>query len=872
MLRRVSQSIFHAVCISALALFACTFAAHAQRLPAGVVPVHYGLTLAPDLKAATFTGDETLDVAIQQPTNAITLNAAEITFGAVTITAQGSTQTATVTLDADKEQATLHVAQALPAGPASIHILYTGILNNELRGFYLSKTARRNYAVTQFEPTDARRAFPSFDEPELKATYTTSLIVDKGDTAISNTNIVSDTPGPVAGKHTLTFATTPKMSTYLVAFLIGDFQCVSGESDGVPIRACATPDKVQMGRFAVQAAEFVLHYYDHYFGIKYPMPKLDMIAIPDFEAGAMENFGAITYRETDFLIDEKTAPLAAKKRVAIVVAHEMAHQWFGDMVTMQWWDNLWLNEGFATWMESKPVAAWHPEWKQPQDDALDLDAILNMDAGRVTRTIRAQADTPAQINEMFDGITYQKGGAVLAMVENYLGEETFRRGVHKYLLAHMYGNATAEDFWNAQTAVSHKPVDKIMQSFVALPGVPLLRFTAPAQGTTQVEQQRFFLSPEAKQPAQAQLWTIPVCFQSQRKPKCELLDAAQQTLKIPAVSLFFADAGDKGYYRTLYAPADNQAITDNIETALTPVERIGFAGNAWALMRSGHSSVADYMNLAARLKDDPNAAVVLNVAGALQAVGDRIASSDDRARLAAWVRAQFGPAYARQQALPPAASQEQRQLRATLFTVLGILGHDPQIIAEAQSLTQRYIHDPASIDPSMVRPAIALAAANGDAKLFAQLLALSQSSDNPDVQTTALFALARFHNPALLRRALDYATSGKVRNQDAAFFFFIALQDRDTRSVAWQYIQDHWDKVHAELTTMMGARLVTSTGGFCTEQKRAEVQGFFASHPVMAAERARRIANDSIEECVQLRAAQQPNLHAWLMQQTSAAQ
>ena len=532
MLRSVCKTIVPVLCISALALFACTFAAHAQRLPAGVVPVHYGLTLAPDLKAATFTGDETLDVSIQQSTSAITLNAAEITFGAVTITAQGSTQTATVTLDADKEQATLHIAQALPVGPASIHILYTGILNNELRGFYLSKTARRNYAVTQFEPTDARRAFPSFDEPELKATYTTRLIVDKGDTAISNTNIVSDTPGPIAGKHTLTFATTPKMSTYLVAFLVGDFQCVSGESDGVPIRACATPDKVQMGRFAVQAAEFVLHYYDHYFGIKYPMPKLDMIAIPDFEAGAMENFGAITYRETDFLIDEKTAPLAAKKRVAIVVAHEMAHQWFGDMVTMQWWDNLWLNEGFATWMESKPVAAWHPEWKQPQDDALDLDAVLNMDAGRVTRTIRAQADTPAQINEMFDGITYQKGGAVLAMVENYLGEETFRRGVHKYLLAHMYGNATAEDFWNAQTAVSHKPVDTIMQSFVALPGVPLLRFTAPEHGKTQVAQERFFLSPDGKQPTQSKLWTIPVCFQSTGKPKCALLDSAQQTLKM----------------------------------------------------------------------------------------------------------------------------------------------------------------------------------------------------------------------------------------------------------------------------------------------------------------------------------------------------
>jgi len=847
-------------------LLVATLMAHAQRLPAGVSPTHYALTLAPDLKAATFTGDETVDVVLAQSSNAITLNAAEITFKQVTITAQGKTQPATVTLDADKEQATFHVAEALPAGKASIHILYGGILNDQLRGFYLSKTAKRNYAVTQFEPTDARRAFPSFDEPEMKATYTTRLIVNTGDTAISNTNIVSDTPGPMAGKHTILFATTPRMSTYLVAFLVGDFQCVSGESDGVPIRACATPDKVQLGAYAVKAAEFVLHYYDNYFGIKYPMPKLDMIAIPDFEAGAMENFGAITYRETDFLIDEKTASLDAKKRVAIVVAHEMAHQWFGDMVTMQWWDNLWLNEGFATWMESKPVAAWHPEWKQPQDDALDLDAILNVDAGKVTRTIRATANTPSEINEMFDGITYQKGGAVLAMVENYVGKETFRRGVHNYLKAHMYANATAEDFWNAQTKTSGMPVDMVMQSFVALPGVPLLHFSTPKNGATQVSQERFFLSPGV-QPEHLQPWIIPVCFKAAKQPKCELLASAEQTLTVPSSAIFFADAGDKGYYRSVYAPKENQAILSGIETALTPVERIGFAGNAWALMRSGRASVGDYLNLAAGLKNDPNAAVIENVASALSAVSDRIATGPDRDLLAAWVRQQFGPAYDRVKALPPTASLEQHQLRATLFEVLGRIGRDPQVMAEAQRQTEMYIQNPASIDPAMARTVLSIATANGDSHLFDQFLKLSQTATNPDVQTAALFSLANFHDPVLLRRALDYATSGRVRNQDSAFFFVIALRNRDTQQVAWQYIQDNWDKVHAQITTMMGARLVGSTGSFCSEAKRTTVQTFFSTHKVMAADRALKSAEDAIGDCVALRAAQQSNLTAWLAQQ-----
>ena len=239
---------------------------------------------------------------------------------------------------------------------------YTGILNDKLRGFYLSKTKLRNYGVTQFEATDARRAFPCFDEPALKATFDVTLVVDAGDTAISNTKMVRDTPGPVAGKHTVAFATTPKMSTYLVAWLVGDFQCSEGKSDGVPIRACATPDKVKLTEFALDAAKWDLKYYDKYFGIKYPLAKLDLVAIPDFEAGAMENFGCITFRETEMLVDAKDGALPAKKEVATTVAHEMAHQWFGDLVTPAWWDNLWLNEGFATWMESKAAAKWQPKW------------------------------------------------------------------------------------------------------------------------------------------------------------------------------------------------------------------------------------------------------------------------------------------------------------------------------------------------------------------------------------------------------------------------------------------------------------------------------------------------------------------------------
>ena len=860
---RCIRPFFAVVCIALGPLFTQT--AHSQRLPQTVHPEHYSLILTPDLKNATFTGKEKIDVVISEPVDAITLNAAEIKFQSVKTTLDGKTLNAAVSEDAAKEQATFDFHQKLPAGHLTLDIEYSGILNNELRGFYLSKTAKRNYAVTQFEPTDARRAFPSFDEPAFKAKYDVALIVDKGDTAISNTNIVSDTPGPGEDKHTIRFATTPKMSTYLVAFLVGDFQCTSGESDGVPIRGCATPDKVELTKYAVKAAEFVLHYYDHYFGIKYPMPKLDMIALPDFEAGAMENFGAITYRETDLLLDEKNASVGAKKNVALVVAHEMAHQWFGDMVTMQWWDNLWLNEGFASWMENKPVAAWHPEWNIPQDVAQQLNGTLNLDAQRTTRTIRAKADTPDEINQMFDGITYGKAGAVLLMVENYLGEQTFRQGVHNYLAAHMYGNATAEDFWNAQTTTSHKPVDKIMESFVVQPGEPILTFDDPKDSSVSVQQQRFFLNPSVKA-EQGQSWTVPVCMKTSGKASdCQVISAAQQALNVPQAQFFFANAGGKGYYRSTY-PADVYGkIISNVESGLTPEERISLLGDVWAQVRADKMGVGDYLNLAAAVKDDTSASVIQTALSAVGTIDDQIASTDEEHKaLAAWVLKNFKPAYGRLGKASDSDSPEKKELRAALFGALGTIGEDPGVISEAKEIAQKYLSDPSSVEPTLAQTAIGVAALHGDAAFFDQLQKTYESSTNPQVQEGALRMLALFKDPALERRALDYTVSNKVRNQDAAIEFLIMLRGQETRDEAWKYIQQNWDKVKAQLTTSMGAYLVGATGSFCSTQARDQVVGFFSTHKVPASDRSLARAKDQINDCIELRSEQGPKLKEWI--------
>jgi len=842
-----------------------TIAATAQRLPKTVMPEHYSLLLTPDLKAATFSGNETIEVTLAEASNAITLNSAEITYKSVTVTAGGNTQPATVSLDNDKEQATFTVPQEIAAGKATISILYTGILNDKLRGFYLSKTAKRNYAVTQFESTDARRAYPSFDEPAFKATYDVSLVIDAGDTAISNSPIVKDTPGPGEGKHTVVFGTTPKMSTYLVAFLVGDFQCTSGSSDGVAIRVCSTPDKVEFTPYALSVAEYVLHYYNDYFGIPYPLKKLDLIGLPDFEAGAMENFGAITYRETDLLIDGKTASIDSKKNVSEVVAHEMAHQWFGDLVTMQWWDNLWLNEGFATWMENKPVEKMHPEWNVEEDVAEGLNGTLNLDAQPTTRAIRAKAETRDEIEQMFDGISYGKASDVLLTVENYLGPETFRKGVHAYLAAHLYGNATAEDFWSAQTATSHKPVDKIMESLIAQPGVALLTFGGPAGGKVAVEQHRFFVSPSIK-PDPAQKWTLPVCFKTGANgEQCEVLPQGDASLTVPSSQLFFANASGKGYYRSKY-PADvYAALVGAVETSLTPVERISLIGDEWAQVRANTATAGQYLDLVTAVKADPSAQVAGTALGGVDAIFDRMAATpEEKDALGAWVRATFAPELAKLGPSSPNDSPNTRELRAAYFAVLGYYGKDPAVIAQAREMTQKYLADPASVDPTLGQTAAYLAAKNGDAGLYDQLLKLYETSTNPEFQQGGLRLTAMFTDPVLVEKALDYAISGKVRSQDAAIQFAIAMGDDETRDLAWKYIQSHWDKIQTLLTPEMGNILVGSTGGFCSEAARDDVKSFFAAHKVAAADQALTHSMEHIDGCIELRSLQEPKLKEWL--------
>ena len=687
-----------------LAFLLSSLPALAQRLPTNVVPNHYEIAVAPDLAAATFTGDETIHVRLLAPSASIVLNAAEITFNSVTLTAGGRTQTAAVTLDPGKDQATVKVPARVPAGDATIHINYTGRLNDDLRGLYLSKANNRRYAVTQMEATDARRMFPGFDEPSYKATFDLKATIDDGDHAISNGAIVSDTPGPGAGKHTVTFATTPKMSTYLVALAVGDFVCNEGAADGIPIRICSTPDKKALTGFALESARQVMQYYNRYYSIKYPFKKLDVVAVPDFAAGAMENTAAIFYRETLLLADDK-ASVGTRKTIAQVLAHEMAHQWFGDLVTMRWWDDLWLNEGFANWMESKPVEAWKPEWHMELDEIASSQAAMRLDALHSTRAVRAKAETPAEINELFDTITYVKGAAILRMVEAWVGEDAFRKGVNAYLEKFKYGNARAEDFWSTVASSADKPVDKVMAAFVDQPGVPLVSVALGCdggRGTATLTQERYSADLQDTSPISNQLWQVPVCMRlPSGKTVCDLLDKKQAQVTTDGCQQWTVpNAGARGYYRTALPPASLHAASAEVPK-LAATERLALLSDEWALVRGGRHDVGSFLDLASGYGSERTGQVMSSLANMLAAIGEDITADKSREPFRAWARSLLAPAAADVgwgPGVEPAANSGdddvKRALRATVVDAMGRIGRDREVLKHARRLVEQELDKP----------------------------------------------------------------------------------------------------------------------------------------------------------------------------------
>jgi len=867
-MRRLSVTLL--VLASAITVFALP--ASAQRLPSDVTPRHYDLSFDVDLANARFTGTEIIDVDLAQPTRAIVLNAAEITFRDVTMQSGSASVPATVTLNDAMQIATLNLSRQVPKGPAQIRITYTGILNDKLRGFYLSTEGNQRIGVTQFEATDARRAFPGFDEPSFKATFDISLTIDARDSAISNGRVVSDTPVSGGARHVVKFSTTPKMSTYLVAMAVGRFSCLEGSAEGTPIRICGTEGKQEMGRIALDAAQQILKFYNTYFSIKYPFGKLDVLAVPDFAAGAMENTAAIFYRERDLLVDSKDASLTVRKRIATVIAHEMAHQWFGDLVTMKWWDDIWLNEGFANWMESRPLATIRPDWNIAVDEALDNQAALGVDALKTTHPVHAAVETPAEIDEAFDAITYEKGASVLRMIENYLGADAFRRGVNNYLQAHAYGNATSQDFWKAMSDASGKPVDRILPSFINQAGAPLLEVSLSCinnRSTLDISQQRFYLDPALMQTRSPERWQTPVCVKtSTGAGGCDLVADSKQSLSLgnSCVPWAFVNAGAQGYYRTAYSPEMLKGLAPRIQEVLTPAERLSLAGDEWALVRAGRHSASDFMTLVPGFATEHTNGVLSNVTERLDFIDEYLTTAESRPRLQRYIRSLFTPLY--QEIGFTSAnvdSDERRALRATLISTLGVTAGDEQVARSARAALDRALSGGAPLDSTLASAIVAVAATNGDAALFDALVSASERSTSGDQKYRYLYALGGLRHPALIERALAYSLTSKLRSQDTSGFLSRLLGNEAARARTWAFIKQNWTELEPKVAIFGGDTRVTSAlASFCDASTRDDIAAFFREHPLPSASRTLSQTLERINNCIAMRESQTPRVSEFL--------
>jgi puromycin-sensitive aminopeptidase len=679
-------------------------------------------------------------------------------------------------------------------------LLFHGTLNDQLRGFYRSTYhdetgAPRTLAATQFEATDARRAFPCWDEPDFKAIFAATVVIDPSLTAVSNTAVVSESM--VDGKKVIRFADSIKMSTYLVAFVIGRIEATAPTSIGkTPLRLWTVPGKRSLTSFGQEIAAASLRFFEDYYGIPYPGDKLDLLAIPDFASGAMENLGAITFRETALLVDPRTATHAELERVADVVAHENAHMWFGDLVTMSWWNGLWLNEAFATFMEMLAVDAWKPEWKRWDSFSVSRAAAFAVDGLLSTRPIEFPVRAPKDADAMFDVLTYEKGASVLRMLEQHIGPAVFRTGVRDYLQTHAYGNADTKDLWVSLGHAAQQPVPEVMNGWIFQPGFPLVTAAMTGGSELTLTQQRFSYLPQAS--ASDQLWQVPVQIRIVTEDQLDhrrlLLTDRQTKVSLPPnVHQIVVNEAGHGFYRVRYDSTLLQRLLNAGLDRLASVERFNVVSDAWATTVAGHMPLDEYVDLTAHFRHERDKNVWAVLLDSFSFF-NRIVADSDRPVLEAFVRSRLSPLVAKLGWEPAAGEHDLiRQLRGELIGALGKLGNDPVTQQQAVERYQRYTENPAAVDPNLLPAIVVILAHIGETSRYEEFSGRYRTAQTPQEERRYLFSLAAFKEPALLARTLARSINGEMRTQDAPFIVSAVLGNVYGRALAWDFVKTHWD-------------------------------------------------------------------------------
>ncbi|MBI2375548.1 MAG: M1 family metallopeptidase [Deltaproteobacteria bacterium] len=863
-------------------------AAKPHRLPTHVLPRRYSVSLKAQPEASEFSGHVTMSLEVVRTTGAIEMHARELGLAGAKVTVGGDVLPATIELSPETQTVRFKTERDLPKGEVRLEVDFSGKLSPNLHGIYLATDGSTRAVCTQCEATDARAIFPCFDEPEFKAELEWTIRTPEGLLALANgplSEVVSE-----GGERVWRFLPTRPVSSYLAALVVGDFEASDQKVvRGIPLRLFSPKGKRAQTKFGLDFTARCIPWFEDYFGVPYAFSKYDQVAVPGFDAGAMENVGLVLFRQNLLLMDPATASWRQEKLVAKVIAHEMAHMWFGNLVTMSWWDDLWLNEAFAEWIAHKAVHALVPGYDVWSDFHGDKSRALADDALPTTHSIWTDVETPDQALEMFDAITYQKGCAVMRMLENFLGEDPFRDGLRRYMTDFGGRNAKGMDLWQRLEASSSQPVGKLMSTWVGQPGFPVVR--ARLVGSTlELSQRRCFSSPELVAKGSDQVWPVPLVirFADDEGVKTHryLLEGSKGTTVLPVVgevSWCYPNADEIGFYRVDFDDSVIERVLANV-TKLSPVEQVGLVSDQWALVRNGSISIDRFLPLLEALCESGADSAPISDHNVLRVVVERLGALDhlvrdagadaagrDRARQAraalwVWITALLGPSLD-SLGLESRAGETQNdvQRRPLLFHALGRIARRRDVISASETASELERNDSASVDPNLAGTCIAIAARFGDAARY-QLwvetyLARRSGGASPQATLRYLYTLGEFHGDELVRRTLDHLEDGTIAQESVGVVLGQLLSSRHSEDLAWTHTKGTWAELRKRVGDMGLSRLVEAVGALSPSHRR-DVVAFFDRNPPAGAERALMRALQRMDEGAELARRVTPKLLA----------
>ncbi len=816
------------------------FASTPGKLPKNIRPTHYAVWIQPDIEKLTFSGRETIKLKVEQAAREIVFNALDIAISEARLDDK-PVPSLSIKINGENQLVTIALPEELPVGEHVLALNFVGKINQFGRGLFYSNYqeqgtgAKKLFLGTQFEATDARRFFPCWDEPVFRAIFQLTTVVPENWMAVSNMPIASDRK--VEGGREVSFQPTPSMSSYLNIFCAGEFEGIESEAEGVKLRIITTKGKGESGRYALESTGKILRYYNDYFGVAYPLPKLDQLAIPGGFGGAMENWGGITYYETALLFDPKNSSAATKQRVFEVIAHEVAHQWFGDLVTMAWWDNLWLNEGFASWMGTKCTAHFNPQWEVwlekavPRDPArrigIPKEQAMEGDARATTHPIQQKVATEAEANNAFDDITYKKGQSFLRMLESFLGEDAFRDGIRRYMQAHEYSNSTTADLWNALSEASSKPVGEIAAGWTEQPGLPLLTVKRESNDTVSLAQERFTINFRGDGDA---LWKIPLTyfFDGASAPATLLMENKSASLpEVPTDRALKLNVEGAGNYRVAYDDASWKLLLASLPGMNVP-DKVNLLSDAWAFVQAGRQSLKFYTGLANQLPADTAIALREQIINVCDFIDHLLVDTPERQEFRGYARRLLRPTLDTLTMQPKSGEPAPASLlRASLIQELALLG-DVDVIKGCKQNFESFLKNPSSLSPDLRAPTFAIAVRYGDASVWEKVHDLGLKTTSTEEKQNYYDALAFSTDPALIKKTLAISLTDELPTSRAIYVVSKVARESDRPDLAWEFAKANMKSLLAKVDSLGANTYVPSLFTFFSDTMRIEELKAFA--------------------------------------------